>query len=292
MTEGIFEKLQEMKDIIPTLDIPALEFISTGSEALDRAIKDNENSGIPVGRFTEIYGLPSTGKSVIGMRILANTQKKDGIAVLLDTEDSFHPFWAEKHGLNIKDLILFTPSDLESTIDKVDEIMKLSLGGNRLITVVVDSLSSPPSREELSARGDEILKLVAVRSRIITVGLRKWNALFVDFKEKNKILSRTTIVLINHAKEQFGKYDPFWTPGGWALKYHAAVRIMLSKGSKIMSQKQQIGVKSSAIIQKNKIDIPYRKAEFRFFFDGKLLEVKKQDGKSEVQNEMMEELDA
>jgi len=289
----IFEQLQEMKDIIPTSGFPALEFISTGSIALDRAIKDDENSGIPVGRFTEIYGLPSTGKSVIGMRILANTQKRNGIAILLDTEDSFHPNWAEKNELDVEKLILFTPADLESTIDKVEEIMKVSLADDKkFVTIVVDSLSSPPSKEELSATGDEIVKLVAIRSRIITVGLRKWNALFVDFKERNKALSKTTIVVINHAKKQFGKYDPFWTPGGWALKYHAAVRIMLSQGSKIMSKGRQVGVKSGVTIQKNKIDVPYRKAEFRFFYDGRLLEVGKQNTKSELQEEMEGEASA
>ena len=133
------------------------EFISTGSSILDLAISNRPNGGIAVGRITEINGLESSGKSLIGTHILAETQKKGGLAVYIDTETSVSREWLETIGIDVQNLLYLHVETVEDIFECIENIITKirESDRDRLVTILVDSLAAASTKVEMEADFDK-----------------------------------------------------------------------------------------------------------------------------------------
>ena len=291
MKEEVIKKLQsvaigEKKESYTAIHSGArqeeeqIEFLSTGVPDLDADL----GGGIPVGRFIEIFGLPSSAKSGLAYHILANAQRKGGIAILIDTEDSYVPEWAAKNGIDVDELQVATAPSLEKLGALVDQVINVCLQHpDTLSVIVIDSLSAPPSEEELDLKTEELNKQVAIRARVITKLIQRWVAKLNRFKlERGR--HRVTIIAVNHAKQQIVGHG-FTTPGGFALKYFSAVRIMLQQ----KGRRGKSGIYVKARVVKNKIAPPYGEAEFAYLFDGQIVPINRKKSSADEQAELMDE---
>lgn len=252
------------QDSITTLDSPEnwsniTNWLPTGSLALDYAIG---RPGIPIGRATEIIGLESTGKSLLGMYLLKKTQGLGGIAVLVDTETRYDKNWAARIGLNIKQIIVLQPLTLEDIFKQVIEYINFIRGKNKniLITFVVDSIAATPTEEELAKDLTEYhmglhARKISQTIRIIARLIAKQNICFI---------------MINQQKERLGVVfgEKHTTLGGHAIRYWSSVRIEIRKiGTIINKYKQVIGIQTRIKIVKSSIAPPFREAEINILFD-------------------------
>ena len=133
------------------------EFISTGSSTLDLAISNKPNGGIAVGRITEINGLESSGKSLIGTHILSETQKRGGVAVYIDTETSVSREWLETIGVDVSKLLYLHVETVEDIFEAIEEIVTKvrESDKDRLVTILVDSLAAATTKVEMEADYDK-----------------------------------------------------------------------------------------------------------------------------------------
>ena len=247
-------------DITPT-DIK--EFVSTGSTMLDLAISNKPNGGIAVGRITEINGLESSGKSLLGAHILAETQRKGGQAVYIDTETSVSTEFLGAIGLDVNNMLylhLETVEDvfqaIESIVAKVRESDK-----DRLVTILVDSLAGATTKVELEADFDKDGWATA-KAIIISKAMRK----ITQMIGRQKI----ALVFTNQLRQKLGVMfgDPWTTSGGKALPFHASTRIRLKNLGQIKDKKNNnIGMKMRAQVIKNRLGPPMRHADFELYFE-------------------------
>ena len=162
LADTLNKKFKDMKvayfldgsDSTPT-DIE--DFVSTGSTMLDLAISNKPNGGIAVGRITELNGLESTGKSLLGAHILAETQKKDGVAVYIDTETSVSHDFLEVIGVDVSKMLYLHLETVEDIFEAIEEIVLQVRGSDkdRLVTILVDSLAAATTKVELDADFDK-----------------------------------------------------------------------------------------------------------------------------------------
>jgi len=248
------------KDKTPT-DIT--DFISTGSSLLDLAISNKERGGAPVGRIVELQGMESSGKSLIGAHILAETQKRDGIGVYIDTETAVSTEFLKAIGVDIDSMLyahLETAEEIFETIESI--IVKVrEADKNRLVTILVDSLSGASTKIEMESDYDKDGWATA-KAIIISKALRK----ITQMIGKQRIL----LVFTNQLRQKLGVMfgDPWTTSGGKALGFHSSVRVRLSSIKKIIDKdKNVIGIRTKAIITKNRVGPPFRQAEFNIYFD-------------------------
>lgn len=243
------------------------DWISTGSSILDLAISNRPHGGIPVGRITEINGLEQSGKSLICAHILANTQKKGGVAILLDTEMAVHDQFFKAIGLKNKNFLMIsvnTAEEIFETIEKLVERIRKN-HQDRLVTIVVDSVAGASTERELdSDYGKD--GYATDKALIISKALRK----LTNTIARQKV----ALVFTNQLRQKLNAQpfsDPWTTSGGKGLPFHASVRIRLNKGSKIHvtqnGQKVVIGLEASAKIIKNRLGPPERTAMFNIMFD-------------------------
>ena len=247
-------------DITPT-DIK--EFVSTGSTMLDLAISNKPNGGIAVGRITEINGLESSGKSLLGAHILAETQRKGGQAVYIDTETSVSTEFLGAIGLDVNNMLylhLETVEDvfqaIESIVAKVRESDK-----DRLVTILVDSLAGATTKVELESDFDKDGWATA-KAIIISKAMRK----ITQMIGRQKI----ALVFTNQLRQKLGVMfgDPWTTSGGKALPFHASTRIRLKNLGQIKDKKNNnIGMKMRAQVIKNRLGPPMRHADFELYFE-------------------------
>ena len=239
------------------------EFISTGSSTLDLAISNRPDGGIAVGRITEINGLESSGKSLLGAHILAETQKKDGIAVYIDTETSVSQEFMEVIGLDLNKMLYLHLETVEEIFEAIEEIVTQvrESDKDRCVTILVDSLAAASTKVEMEADYDKD-GWATSKAIIISKAMRK----ITQMIGKHNV----ALVFTNQLRQKLGVMfgDPWTTSGGKALPFHASTRIRLKNLGQIKdTKKNTIGMKCRAQIVKNRLGPPLRHADYSMYFD-------------------------
>jgi recombination protein RecA len=239
------------------------EFISTGSSTLDLAISNRPDGGIAVGRITEINGLESSGKSLLGAHILAETQKKDGIAVYIDTETSVSQQFMEVSGIDLNKMLYLHLETVEEIFEAIEEIVTQvrESDKDRCVTILVDSLAAASTKVEMEADYDKD-GWATSKAIIISKAMRK----ITQMIGKHNV----ALVFTNQLRQKLGVMfgDPWTTSGGKALPFHASTRIRLKNLGQIKdTKKNTIGMKCRAQIVKNRLGPPLRHADYSMYFD-------------------------
>jgi len=239
------------------------EFISTGSSILDLAISNRPNGGIAVGRITEINGLESSGKSLIGTHILSETQKKGGLAVYIDTETSVSREWLETIGIDVQNLLYLHVETVEDIFECIENIITKvrESDRDRLVTILVDSLAAVSTKVEMEADYDKD-GWATSKAIVISKAMRKITQMVGR--------ERVALVFTNQLRQKLGVMfgDPWTTSGGKALPFHASTRIRLKNMGQIKdTKKNTLGMKARAQIIKNRLGPPLRHADFNLYFD-------------------------
>jgi len=253
------------------------EFISTGSTMLDLAISNRPDGGIAVGRITELNGLESSGKSLVGAHLLAETQKRGGVAVYIDTETAVSEEFLGVIGVDMNKMLYLHLETAEDIFEAIEEIVTTvrESDKDRLVTILVDSLAAATTKVELNADFDKD-GWATSKAIIISKALRKITQMIGR--------QRVALVFTNQLRVKLGAMfgDPYTTSGGKALPFHASTRIRLkNKGQIKDSKKNVIGMTILAQVVKNRLGPPLRKAEFPLYFesgvddDGSWLQVMK-----------------
>ena len=238
------------------------EFVSTGSSMLDLAISNRPNGGIAVGRITEINGLESSGKSLLGAHLLAETQKKGGVAVYIDTETSVSQEFLEVIGVDFSKMLYLHLETVEDIFEAIDEIVTKvrESDKDRLVTILVDSLAAASTKVEMEADFEKDGWATA-KAIIISKAMRK----ITQMIGRQKI----ALVFTNQLRQKLGVMfgDPWTTSGGKALPFHASTRIRLKNLGQIKKGNDIIGMKIRAQVIKNRLGPPMRHADFELYFE-------------------------
>jgi recombination protein RecA len=239
------------------------EYISTGSTMLDLAISNRPNGGIAVGRITELNGLESSGKSLVGAHLLAETQKKGGVAVYIDTETAVSEDFLGVIGVDINSMLYLHLETIEDIFEAIEEIVTKvrESDKDRLVTILVDSLAAATTKVELNADYDKD-GWATSKAIIISKAMRKITQMIGR--------QRVALVFTNQLRQKLGVMfvDPWTTSGGKALPFHASTRVRLkNKGQIKDSKKNTIGMTILAQVIKNRLGPPLRKAEFPLYFE-------------------------
>ncbi len=240
------------------------DWISTGNSELDLAISNRPHGGFPVGRICEISGENAAGKSLVVAHVLAETQRKGGLAILFDTETALSKEYLTAIGVDTSKLLVISQDTVEDIFESIENMVtKIRASNkNKLVTIVIDSIAAMTTKsEQIESFAKE--GYGTAKAYLLSKALRKITTLI----GKQRIL----FVCTNQLREKIGFVglgDKFITPGGKALPFHASVRIRLkSVGQIVNSDKAVIGMKTEAKVVKNRMGPPYRKAEFNIFFD-------------------------
>ena len=240
------------------------DFISTGNTMLDIAISNRPHGGIAVGRITELTGLEASGKSLVAASILANTQKRGGIAVLIDTENAVNPEFFNAVGLDLK-MLHYIPADtVEEVFDRITHLIEKIRSSKKdiLVTIVVDSVAAASTSTEMAA---DFTKdgYATAKAIIISKAMRKITNLIG--REKIALIFTNQLRLKMNAP---AFSDPYTTSGGKAIGFHSSTRLRLSQTGKLKDSKGNvIGVSTKAVVTKNRLGPPYREAEFNIYFN-------------------------
>ncbi len=240
------------------------DFISTGSSMLDLAISNREDGGIAVGRITEINGLESSGKSLLASHILAETQKKGGIAVYMDTETSVSRDFLEAIGVDVSKLLYLHFECVEDIFEAIEDIITKvrESDKDRLVTILVDSLAATSTKVEIEADFEKD-GYATTKAIVISKALRKITQMIGR--------QRVALVFTNQLRQKLGVMfgDPWTTSGGKALPFHASTRVRLKNMGQIKDSKKKniLGMKCRAQIIKNRLGPPLRHADYDMYFD-------------------------
>ena len=239
------------------------DFVSTGSTLLNLAISNKPNGGIAVRRITEINGLESSGKSLIGAHILAETQRKEGVAVYMDTETSVSREFLEAIGIDVSNMLYIHLETIEDIFEAIEKIVvKIRESDkDRLVTILVDSLAAATTKVELEADFEKD-GWATSKAIIISKAMRK----ITQMIGRQKI----ALVFTNQLRQKLGVMfgDPWTTSGGKALPFHASTRIRLKNVGQIKDKKTNtIGMKMRAQVIKNRLGPPMRHADFNLYFE-------------------------
>ena len=239
------------------------DWISTGSSILDLAISNRPHGGLPVGKMVEFNGLEGTGKSLLSAHVVADTQKKGGIAVVIDTENAAAPEFWKSLGVDLSKLLYVQCETVEDIFEKMEQMIAIVRKSNkdRILTIIVDSVAAASTKVELeSDHGKDGFS--TGKSIIISKAMRKITTMI----GRQKVLTVFTNQLRQNLNAMaFG--DKYVVSGGKSLAYHCSVRVRLNNTGKLKKGEEVIGNECKAVVVKNRMGPPQRQASFDIYFD-------------------------